>query len=57
VLTEAGEEAASVWWRASLRPGVEIVGPAVVEESEATTFVGSGERVVVHESGALEVSW
>ncbi|MEX2419867.1 MAG: hydantoinase/oxoprolinase family protein [Acidimicrobiia bacterium] len=57
VLTGAGEVAASVWWRASLAPGSEVMGPAVIEESEATTFVGVGERVVVHESGALEVSW
>jgi N-methylhydantoinase A/oxoprolinase/acetone carboxylase beta subunit len=57
VLTDAGEVVTSVWWRPSLAPGSEVTGPAVIEESEATTFVGVGERVVVHESGALEVSW
>lgn len=57
VLTDAGEVIASVWWRPSLAPGSEIIGPAVIEESEATTFVRVGERVVVHESGALELSW
>lgn len=57
VLTDGGEVFASVWWRPSLAPGSEIIGPAVIEESEATIFVGVGERVIVHESGALEVSW
>lgn len=57
VLTDSGEVASSVWWRGSLSPGTEIIGPAVIEESEATTFVGDGERLVVLESGALELSW
>ena len=39
------------------RPGDEIVGPAVIEETEATTYLGAGERAIVHESGALEVTW
>ena len=40
-----------------LAPGAEIVGPAVIEEPEATTFLHPGERAVVHDSGALEVEW
>jgi N-methylhydantoinase A len=48
---------ASGWWRPGLAPGEEIVGPAVIEEPEATTYLGVGERAIVHESGALEVSW
>lgn len=46
---------ASVWRRSGLRPGDAVVGPAVVEEARATTFLGVGERAVVHESGALVV--
>ncbi len=46
-----------VWWRPALVPGTELVGPAVVEELEATTFVADGERVRVHETGALEIEW
>jgi N-methylhydantoinase A len=57
VLAEGGEVEATVWWRPCLAPGAEIVGPAVVEEPEATTWIGPGERLVVHDSGALEVSW
>lgn len=52
-----GPHDAAVHRRAGLRPGTEIVGPAVIEETEATTFVGAGERAVVHESGALEIEW
>jgi N-methylhydantoinase A/oxoprolinase/acetone carboxylase beta subunit len=40
-----------------LAPGNEIIGPAVIEEREATTYLGPGERAVVHPSGALEVEW
>lgn len=48
---------ATVWWRPGLAPGVEIVGPAVIEEPEATTFLHPGDRTVVHDSGALQVEW
>ena len=57
VLTAAGAVEAGVWRRGGLRSGDEILGPAVIEEDEATTYLGPGERAVVHESGALEVTW
>ncbi len=57
VLTSGGEMDARVWWRPGLRPGAEVVGPAVIEEGEATTWIGSGERATVHPSGALVVDW
>ncbi len=57
VLTPAGPVEAAGWWRPALRPGDEVVGPAVIEESEATTYLALGERAVVHPSGALEVGW
>jgi N-methylhydantoinase A len=57
VLAAGGRMTASVWWRPGLAPGDEISGPAVIEEAEATTYLGPGERAVVHETGALEVSW
>jgi len=53
----AGPVEAAVVRRAGLRPGDEVVGPAVVEETEATTFLDAGERAVVHPSGALEIEW
>jgi N-methylhydantoinase A len=52
-----GSVEASVWWRGGLAPDREVVGPAIIEEGEATTYLGPGERALVSESGALEVSW
>jgi N-methylhydantoinase A/oxoprolinase/acetone carboxylase beta subunit len=48
---------AEVIRRQGLAPGDEVVGPAVVEESDATTFIGPGERARVHDRGALVVEW
>jgi N-methylhydantoinase A len=45
------------WWRPVLRPGAEIVGPAVIEETESTTWIDGGERAVVLEDGTLEITW
>lgn len=57
VLTSAGSVDAAVWWRPGLAPGDRVTGPAVIEEPEATTFLGAGEQALVHDSGAMEVSW
>lgn len=46
-----------VFWREGLVPGSEIRGPAVIEEREATTYVGPDEAARVHDSGALEITW
>ena len=56
-VTADGPVDADVWWRPGLAPGDEVVGPAVVEEPEATTWIGAGERGVVDDLGALEVEW
>jgi N-methylhydantoinase A len=57
VLTDSGPVEARVVNRDGLAAGDEIVGPAVIEETEATTYLAPGERAVVHPSGALEVEW
>ncbi len=57
VMTTEGEMTARVVNRAGLSAGDEVVGPAVVEENEATTYLGPGERATVHPSGAMEVEW
>ncbi|MCP4306791.1 MAG: hydantoinase/oxoprolinase family protein [bacterium] len=57
VLTDSEELTARVVNRTALGTGMEIVGPAIVEEAEATTYLAPGERAVVHASGALEVEW
>lgn len=46
-----------VWWRPGFAPGDEVVGPAVIEEPEATTWLGPGERAVVDDLGGLGVEW
>jgi N-methylhydantoinase A len=49
--------AVPVLWRPAMHPGQEVAGPAVVEDAEATTWLGAGERAVLHPMGALEVTW
>jgi N-methylhydantoinase A len=41
--------------RAALRPGEEIAGPAVVQERESGILLRRGDRLRVHESGAVFV--
>ncbi|NOY57270.1 MAG: hydantoinase/oxoprolinase family protein [Actinobacteria bacterium] len=57
VLTSDGAVDADVWWRPGLAPGTTVEGPAVIEEPDATVFLGIGERATVHPCGALEVEW
>jgi N-methylhydantoinase A/oxoprolinase/acetone carboxylase beta subunit len=57
VVLRDGAVEATVWWRSGLAVGDEVVGPAVIEEPEATTVLGPNEVARVHESGSLEVSW
>ncbi len=52
-----GSALADVWWRPALRVGMTIRGPAVIEEGESTTYLGVGDIAVVHETGALEITW
>ncbi|HET9019347.1 MAG TPA: hydantoinase/oxoprolinase family protein [Acetobacteraceae bacterium] len=42
--------------RAALPPGKVLAGPAIVEEVDSTTFVPSGTRLEVHESGNLIIT-
>ena len=48
---------ATVWWRPALPTGAEVIGPAVIEGEESTTWLGPGERASVHPDGTLEVEW
>jgi N-methylhydantoinase A len=57
LLTATGQVDATVWRRSGLGAGDEVVGPAVIEEPEATTYLAAGERATVHPCGALEVNW
>lgn len=42
--------------RSTLRTGVEITGPAIVEEAESTTIINSDSTLTVDASGSLVVS-
>ena len=55
--TTTGPAEATVWRRAGLTIGTKIAGPAIIEEREATTWIGPGEQAMVSPSGALEVTW
>lgn len=46
---------ADVWWRPDLPSGVELVGPAVIEEEVGTTVLLPGETGVVAVDGTIEV--
>lgn len=46
----------TVWDRYALTPGMEIDGPAVIEEREATTVVAPGDRVTVDAAMNLRIA-
>jgi N-methylhydantoinase A len=47
---------ARILWRPGLAAGTEIVGPAVIEEPNSTTLIGSGDRASVNDSGHLVIT-
>lgn len=47
---------APVYDRALLRPGMRADGPAIIEEREATTVVGPGDRLTVDAAGNLRLA-
>lgn len=57
VVMADGPADAKVLWRPGLSAGEVIEGPAIIEETQATTLLQRGERAVVHGTGALEVDW
>ena len=57
VVTAAGTVEATVWSRRGIDVGSVIEGPAIIEEREATTWIGSGERAELTATGAMEVTW
>jgi N-methylhydantoinase A len=46
---------ARILWRPALAAGTDMMGPAVIEEPNSTTFIGPGDRAVVDESGHIIV--
>lgn len=44
-----------VYDRMRLRPGVQITGPAVIEERESTTIIDQGDRLTVDNLGCLVI--
>ncbi|MGI9529368.1 MAG: hydantoinase/oxoprolinase family protein [Acidimicrobiia bacterium] len=58
VVTSVGQRRkAAVVARSGLGVGEQIAGPAIIEESEATTFVDEGETAAVLADGSIEVTW
>jgi N-methylhydantoinase A len=57
VHTDAGPMETPVYWRPAITAATTIPGPAIIEEGEATTYVGPGETAVMHDLGALEITW
>lgn len=45
-----------VYERTRLRPGVQIVGPAIIEERESTTVIDQGDQLTVDRFGCLIVT-
>lgn len=43
--------------RDSISIGDSLDGPAIIEEADATTVLGPGDRLVVRDSGAMEITW
>ncbi|MEN8041914.1 MAG: hydantoinase/oxoprolinase family protein, partial [Actinomycetota bacterium] len=57
VVSDIGPVSSLVVDRAALRAGDILEGPAIIEETEATTYLAPGETAEVHMSGAIEVTW
>ncbi|MBE2277239.1 MAG: hydantoinase/oxoprolinase family protein [Rhodobacteraceae bacterium] len=45
----------AVWDRAALAPGLEVRGPALIEETESTTVVGTGASIACDPTGCLRI--
>lgn len=43
----------AIHWRADLRPGARIAGPAIIEEDETSTVIPTGMNAVILPSGAI----
>jgi len=49
--------AAAVYQSGAVGPGTRIDGPAVIEDAEATTYLGPEDRATVAANGALVIEW
>ena len=47
---------AQIFWRPGVMAGTEIEGPAVIEESNSTTFVPPGDRAVIDPRGNIVIT-
>ena len=47
---------ARVLWRPSLAAGMEIEGPAVIEEPNATTLIYPGDVAVIGDAGHITIT-
>ena len=54
--TETGSVETRVLWRAALPAGMEIAGPAVIEEASSTILIHPGDRAIVDRAGHLVIT-
>jgi len=57
ITSTSGGRRAVVIARTGLKAGESVAGPAIIEESEATTFIDVGETATVASDGSIEVIW
>ena len=57
VIMADGVAEADVWWRPALKPYDVVYGPAILEETDSTTYLAAGERGLVNDHGAVEITW
>jgi N-methylhydantoinase A len=49
-------QSARILWRPALAAGVEIVGPAVIEEPNSTTLLPPGDRAIIDRAGNIVIT-
>ncbi|NND01946.1 MAG: hydantoinase/oxoprolinase family protein, partial [Acidimicrobiia bacterium] len=57
VASDGSQHQATVMRREHLSVGMEILGPAVIEDGESTTYLDPGEHATVASNGALVIKW
>ncbi len=57
VVFDGREVRAAVWWRRDLPAGVEVAGPAIIEEEVGTIALTPDDRATVTADGTIEVTW
>lgn len=57
VVSDGSTRSTAVIDRSQLGSGMVVIGPAIIEEHQSTTFLDRGERADVASDGSLVISW